>query len=230
MIVCHDYKFIFIKTSKSAGTSLEIALSEYCGGDDIVTPITARDEKIRTELGYCGPQNCYAGVSDYSLGDWAKRLLKGKRKLAFYNHMSAKEVRDKIGAAVWDGYFKFCVVRNPWDRLVSFYFHRYKAEPRPPISEFIAKGALAELKARGPDLYCIDGNVAVDKIYRYENLTDELESLREALRLPKPLQLPNAKGAFRKAGTRAKDMLNDVEIEQIARVFADEASLLEYSL
>lgn len=51
MIVPHKYQFIFLKTSKTAGTSIEIALSRICDKGDIITAVSDEDEKIRNELG-----------------------------------------------------------------------------------------------------------------------------------------------------------------------------------
>ena len=45
MIINHEKKIIFIKTKKTAGTSLEIALSKYCGANCVIAPIAPVDEK-----------------------------------------------------------------------------------------------------------------------------------------------------------------------------------------
>ena len=38
MIASFSCRFIFLKTRKTAGTSVELALSPACGPEDIVTP------------------------------------------------------------------------------------------------------------------------------------------------------------------------------------------------
>jgi len=38
MIISHKYKFIFIKTRKTAGTTIEYNLSKYLGKNDIICP------------------------------------------------------------------------------------------------------------------------------------------------------------------------------------------------
>ena len=39
MLISHKYKFIFIKTMKTAGSSVEIELGKIMGDDDVVTPL-----------------------------------------------------------------------------------------------------------------------------------------------------------------------------------------------
>ena len=69
MILSHEHKFIFLGTKKTAGTSIELALSELCGPDDVITPLTREDEARRA--GRRGAQN-------WRLHSWWKspRLLK----------------------------------------------------------------------------------------------------------------------------------------------------------
>ena len=38
MIISHEYEVIFVKTRKTAGSSMEIALSKYLGDKDVITP------------------------------------------------------------------------------------------------------------------------------------------------------------------------------------------------
>lgn len=59
MIISHKHKFLYIKAQKTAGTSIEIALSNICGESDIITPISRVDEEKRKSLGYLTAQNYY---------------------------------------------------------------------------------------------------------------------------------------------------------------------------
>ena len=66
MIASHAHRFVFVKTRKTAGTSLEIALSRHCGPDDIVTRISPEDEELRAAAGGVGPQNDDTDPSSYA--------------------------------------------------------------------------------------------------------------------------------------------------------------------
>ena len=211
MILSHKYKFIFLKTSKTAGTSVEIALSKFCGARDVITPITPADEEIRTRLGYRGPQNF--------------TLLASK---GFYNHISAHEVSGLVGPDVWNAYYKFCFERNPFERVISLYYFLYTSEPRPTITEFLDAGTHERLRHRGYRLYTVDDRIVVDRVCLYERINADLESLRTRLGLPGKIVLPWAKGTHRKDRRDYRAILSPSEQERIRQFFDKEITLFGY--
>ena len=112
MIISHKYQFIFIKTAKTAGTSLEVYLSGVCGDEDIVTPVEPPEpgHRARNNEGY-------------------------------YNHIGAAGIRAELGEGTWSRYFKFCFERNPWDKAVSMYFFWKNRFGLPDLSfrDFVAR-------------------------------------------------------------------------------------------
>jgi sulfotransferase famil protein len=229
MIISHEHKFIFIKTMKTAGTSLEIALSKFCGPRDVITPITPPDEEIRRSLGYRGPQNYLIPFSQYSSRDWLHLVTRRNGRRQFYNHINARQIRRSVDSDVWNAYFKFCVERNPWDKVISWYFWRHQTEPRPTLSEFIESGEMSLGARRGGfDRYAIDGKVAVDHVCRYEHLRKELEFVTERLKFPEVPQLPRAKGAARTDRQHYRELLTPHDRQQIAQVFAREIAYFNY--
>ena len=228
MIISHKHKFIFIKTNKTAGTSIEIALSKFCGKNDIITPISAEDELIRRELGYRGPQNYLSPFREYTIKDWIKLIIMRSRKINFYNHIPAREICKKIDKKVWDEYYKFCFERNPWDRIISMYYWRYKTEPRPTITEFLDSNIPMVLKRRGIELYTINGNIAVDKICRYEDINDELKAIYTKLGISEEVLLPMAKSGYRKEKKNYHKIYNVSDKQKVAELFCDEIALLGY--
>jgi hypothetical protein len=79
LIISHEYRYIFIKTAKTAGTSIEMALSRYCGPDDIITPLWKKDEEKRQAMGGRGPQHHMAPLHAYGPKALYKLLLRARR-------------------------------------------------------------------------------------------------------------------------------------------------------
>ena len=232
MIVSHKYQFIFLKTSKTAGTSIEIALSRICDKGDIITAVSDEDEKIRNELGG-QPSSIYpASKSIYNPRDWYHYLINGKQKQIYYNHISARKLKRRLPKQVWDDYYRFCVVRNPWDRVLSQYHWRYRSiaeDERPSLDDFLDSTHARSLIRKGYKLYTIGGEVQVDKICRYENLKQDLEQVRQELGLPAEIELPGAKSGYRKDRRHYRDVLNQSQSRRIAEIFKEEISLIDYS-
>ena len=228
MIVSHKHKFVFIKTNKTAGTSTEIALSKFCGPQDIIAPISAQDEATRHSLGYPGAQNYLAPSTDYGIADHLRRWISGKQKRRYYNHMSAREVKGFLGEKTWNEYYKFCFERHPYDRVISLYYWRHKKEPRPSISQFLDSGVPNLLRKRGYDLYTIDGTMAVDRVCLYENMSDELRRLEQQFGFASPLDLPRAKGSHRTDRRNPRDILDEVDKQRIRQLFRIEFELFGY--
>jgi sulfotransferase famil protein len=219
VIISHAHRYIFLKTNKTAGTSFEIALCKYCGAEDVITPISRDDESMRASLGHRGPQHYLAPLSDYDLRDHFRRLVLRKPKRRYYNHITATEVRGFVGPDIWNGYFKFCFERHPYDRVLSLYYWRHRTEPRPPVSEFIRSGAPELLRRRGWDLYTIAGQVAVDRVCLYENMAAELDFVRAQFGFAEPLALPRAKGAHRDRQRTTDEMLSAADKGAIRDLF-----------
>jgi len=227
MIISHKHKFIFIKTEKTAGTSIEISLSKYCGPDDVITPISPEDELKRKKLGYRGPQNYKVPFSKYSMIDCLKSLYSRKLKY-FYNHIGASEIMQYVDQETWDSYFKFSFERNPWDKVISWYFWRFPAEPRPTISEFIQSREANIVK--GFELYTCASDVVVNKVFLYEEISDAMDELRERLSLEETPVLPFAKAGFRTDKRNYKDILSEADKSKIAKVFAREIAYFNYKV
>ena len=223
MIVSHKHKFIFIKTRKTAGTSIEIALSKICGKDDIISPISPQDELMRKKLGIYA-QNYNIPLGKYNRLNWAELFLKFNRKI-YYNHMPATEIREYVGENIWNSYYKFCFERNPFDKIISHYYNRHRDEDI-NIKSYIEKGHMRWIK--GFDMYTDGGNVIVDKIYKYEHLDDALEDISRKIGCKVELESYKAKGNFRKDRRNYSEILSETEKEKIAIMFAREIKLLNY--
>src|SRR5215210_7892456 len=227
MIVSHEHKFIFLKTKKTAGTSIELALSQLCGPDDIISPLTDIDEASRAH-GRCAQNWRLHGWWGSPRPLFKRRWFKFTAEdYGFYNHMPAAEARARIDDKQWRDYFKFAFDRNPWDRQVSFYHHRYRREPKPPsFAPFIHQDRHARIN--NYDIYAIDGTVAVDFVGRFESLEEDLRRALDHIGLKITDALPRAKGKFRLGNAGYRDYYDETTRDIVARWYGREIDLLGY--
>jgi hypothetical protein len=227
VIISHKYKFIFIKTCKTAGSSIEFALSKFCGSEDIITGAIPEEVELRKSLGYRGPQNYVIPKANFGFHDWRRYLYKGTRPI-FLKHGSASHIKKYISKEIWNSYYKFCVERNPWDRMISQYYWRNKSEQKPTISKFLESDEPSTLQKSGINLYTIDGEIVVDKICFYENLEEDLEKVRIQCRLPEKIILPKTKSGARKDKRTYREILNSEQAEKIGELSSKEIELFGY--
>jgi len=118
-------------------------------------------------------------------------------------HRFATDIRDSIEREVFDEYLKFCVVRNPFDRMVSWWATRYLVAqvPRtgscdlfkkklPHSTRFSAcrgdhESGLCE-RFYGNQFDYIssdDGRVLIDEVLRFETLSSDFAKLCKRLGL-----------------------------------------------
>ena len=228
MIISHKYKFIFLKTQKTAGTSIEIALSKYCCENDIITPISSYDEPKRVEYGSRGPQNFLVPYSRYSCRDWAKSLVERKRR-RFYNHIPAFDVRRWIGEEIWNSYYKFCFERNPWDKAVSLYsFWTALSKSQISFEEFLWEKEVLSNFSNYP-IYTINNELVVERVCRFENLNQEIKDIALKIGLPGVPVLPKAKVGFRKDKRPYQEIIGEKERELIQSQCQKEIDLFGYT-
>jgi Sulfotransferase family len=229
MIVSHEHRFIFLKTKKTAGTSIELALSELCGPRDIIAPLTKIDEALRE--GKRGAQNWRLhGWWGSARPLWQRRFFKFTAEdYGFYNHMPADEAKALLNDdKAWRSYFKFAFDRNPWDRQVSFYHHRYRREKAPPpFAHFIHKDKRARLN--NYEIYSIEGDVAVDFVGRFESLEADLKHALDQVGLKLNGALPRAKTTFRKSDAPYRDYYDGDTRDIVGDWYAREIKLLDYA-
>ncbi len=224
MIINHKYKFIFLKTRKTAGTSIEIALSQFCSSSDIITRIHKESEPMRQKLGFRGPQNYDVPLRFYNKFDLLKLLFFQKRK-RFRNHSKAHFIRENIDEEIWNSYFKFCFERNPFDKAISRYYWS-TSEPRPETCDYLLSARIELLS--NWDIYTINDHVAVDFVGRYENLTDDLTTVKEKIGIPGKLNLPRAKAGYRKSREHYTNVLDAQSRTRIKLVCAKEIAAFNY--
>ncbi len=205
MILSHKYKFIFIKTAKTAGTSIEVFLSKHCDPKDIVTPIAPPVEGHQ-------PRN-YEGL----INPIPEILQRPGKLFSVLRHTITR-----------NSYFKFCVERNPWDKVLSHY-HMHAAREGGSLSldEYLARGRFPINYFRYTDRS--GTKIIVDRVVRYENLLVELGEVFSQLRIPFDGSLGvAAKSEYRTDRRPYQEVFNEEQQKIVKQAFAKEIELHGY--
>jgi hypothetical protein len=227
MILSHRYKFIFIKTAKTAGTSIEVFLSRHCGPTDIVTPIVPAIEGHQPR-NYEGFINPVPEILERPgrLFSVLRHTITSREK--FYRHMPASEVQQRVSSRVWNSYFKFCVERNPWDKVLSHYhMHATREGGSLSLDEYLTRGRFPINYFRYTDRS--GRKIIVDRVVRYENLLAELGEVFSQLNIPFDGTLGvAAKSEYRTDRRPYQQVFNNEQRKIVEKAFAKEIELHGY--
>lgn len=111
MLISHKYKYIFIHVPKCGGTTVTRYLQSIPGAVDVES---SRDEKSPL---------------------WVHTTLSNLKK-----YFSQQRKQSNTSNWVWDDYYKFCFIRNPWDTVVSLY--HYYMGLRDTAKRYMKPGAM----------------------------------------------------------------------------------------
>ena len=99
-MISFSHKFLFVHVPKTAGNSIQGILRHYS------------EDRIVTREGQ-------DGVERFGVESEGRKLVK---------HSTLADYYRELGSERADGLFKFACVRNPWERMISFYFSPHRGE------------------------------------------------------------------------------------------------------
>lgn len=244
MIVSHRHRFIFIHCRKVAGSSMKVTLAPYLGPSDILM-----GREVLSHARFLEPWVLREFMTAEGVHQIVRSMLRGKswrdalNKTIKKRHKRAHDLRSSAHPPAvdvreafpdeWSEYFKFCFVRNPYERAVSDYLYlTRKFSNPPPFSDY-----LRELSRTGRDfhgrtkhdnwpMYTIDGEVAMDFVGRYENLHDDFRIAMQRIGLPDVAMTGSEK---RRDYTRPwRDYYQPGDRERVEALYGSEIEMFGY--
>jgi hypothetical protein len=169
LIVSHKHQFIFAAVPKTGTHSIREALREQMGPDDI------EQARLFVEKKFPYPELAAVG----------------------HGHISLQQVRPFLGDEIFDRYFKFAFVRNPFDRFVSYCAFAtsregsFDRDPKGVMRHFLFKAPPLKHMVFQPQhsfLVGRDGELLSDELGRVEEMQSSYDAICARLGFPsKPL-------------------------------------------
>ncbi|MFX0066136.1 MAG: sulfotransferase family 2 domain-containing protein [Candidatus Hermodarchaeota archaeon] len=221
-MISHKYKCIFIHIPKTAGSSVEKKLGLfnelYWGAQDHSTIKDIQPITFSTAFMILTRQ--HEGLSRRTI---LKKILKA------YIHNSMR-----ISKKSYKTYFKFTIVRNPWDRIYSLYKNAM-CDPRHgiPNCDFITyireHGDNWALKPQTYWITDFNNKIPLDLIVKFENLAKEMPQVLRRLGFSDttlPHLLDSSKSDRKSKNFR--DVYDSYSVEIIAERYREEIALFGY--
>ncbi len=222
MLISHTKKFIFIHIYKTAGTSVMDVFLPYCRLIDRLV----YENKISRKL---------IGISGHLLG-WDDDG--NKQFTGFHMHATAAEIREKMGGSLFDSYYKFVFVRNPFDFLVSLYFYISQDKNHRDHGMVLKMSFLVFLRwytVNNPS-HQVDfivephtNKMLVDYIGRFETLEKDITFIQERLGLEVRKGVQHKNPSLKRKSKNYKDYYNDEAKNLVENYFQTDLNLLGYN-
>jgi hypothetical protein len=172
MIISHSKKFVFIHIYKTAGTSISNALLPHARFVDKVSSYYPSKILIKT-INFL-----------LNLEENGNKWINGVHK-----HATALEIKKYLDKKIFEEYYKFAFVRHPMDWQVSLYEyikntpHRDQSLAQKITFKEFALREIKKKSLRQIDFLTENDNFIIDKIYKFENISKELEKLFNILNI-----------------------------------------------
>lgn len=109
-----------------------------------------------------------------------QRAKKLRGKKVYGGDFSARQYIKLYGIDVWNEYNSFCIIRNPWDRMLSWFHYLKRKRAIPNTSVFYDWLSDYDFQSKDNQLSMIsddNGNIIVKRIARYENLNSDCQDI-----------------------------------------------------
>jgi hypothetical protein len=244
MIIDFSNEFIFLKSMKTAGTSVEIFLRQFLSPNSVASKLNRHEESSSRELGLRTPATMsipWRGMDYESLGKLVRR--KGQEWPSFRQHQPANSLMRSFPKEFFS-FRKVSISRDPFDRVVSLYFWRNakKIQREGPGSPQVIKDfetfVLKDLPREKRILLLpthVRGRSVVDHWMRFENLEEDVGEVVKRFfsddveRKNYSLGKIQTKNSIRKPEyTVPKMFQNPRLVERVLNLFSDDFTFHQY--